>query len=397
MSQTQYALDMNALKPGWYRNDLHPLDNRWWDGVRWADAYWPHSRLLPDYMPGSSRWNISSSGLPSFDIVGENWREDEIAAVIGGRPARDREVEHLAVAELVPEPDNPHDPNAISVRIDGHIVGYLPAQSAIQYREVIHTCVRANVVPTVRARVWAVTRFVQARAREELKSAVRIALPDPEDVLPVNAVPAGPHAVIPRGRKVQVTGEAEHLEALAPFVGRSGQVLATLHPLQIHKPRGTTTVIEVRIDALKVGQLTPAMSSSLLPLVVGVERLGLSTAVWGSLTGSRWAAELALFIAKPESLPGSWPGQGDTVPVLASQRAVPAAFVSGDPILPPPLSRGWTNGKWVLAVAVAIVLMAIPYVGPVLGVAVLVASAILDRGAKRNAPHDANPQPTTAL
>ena len=37
------------------------------------------------------------------------------------------------VAALVPEPANPHDPNAISVQIDGHVVGYLPRATAQEY------------------------------------------------------------------------------------------------------------------------------------------------------------------------------------------------------------------------------------------------------------------------
>jgi hypothetical protein len=37
------------------------------------------------------------------------------------------------VAVLVPEPANPYDPNAISVHIDGHVVGYLPRATAQEY------------------------------------------------------------------------------------------------------------------------------------------------------------------------------------------------------------------------------------------------------------------------
>jgi HIRAN domain/Zinc finger found in FPG and IleRS len=37
------------------------------------------------------------------------------------------------VAVLVPEPANPHDPNAIAVQIDGHVVGYLARAMAQEY------------------------------------------------------------------------------------------------------------------------------------------------------------------------------------------------------------------------------------------------------------------------
>jgi hypothetical protein len=37
------------------------------------------------------------------------------------------------VAVLVPEPTNPHDANAISVQIDGHLIGYLSRATAQEY------------------------------------------------------------------------------------------------------------------------------------------------------------------------------------------------------------------------------------------------------------------------
>ena len=39
----------------------------------------------------------------------------------------------------VPEPDNPYDPNAISVRIEGNLVGYLARDAAIQYLPGLHS------------------------------------------------------------------------------------------------------------------------------------------------------------------------------------------------------------------------------------------------------------------
>jgi len=36
----------------------------------------------------------------------------------------------IGTATLVPEPSNPHDPNAVAVVIDGHHVGYIPRELA---------------------------------------------------------------------------------------------------------------------------------------------------------------------------------------------------------------------------------------------------------------------------
>lgn len=35
-----------------------------------------------------------------------------------------------AVLDLVPDPDNPHDPNAVEVRLGGHMVGYVQKMEA---------------------------------------------------------------------------------------------------------------------------------------------------------------------------------------------------------------------------------------------------------------------------
>ena len=36
-------------------------------------------------------------------------------------------------AALVPEPENPHDPNAVRVEVDGELVGYLARDDALRY------------------------------------------------------------------------------------------------------------------------------------------------------------------------------------------------------------------------------------------------------------------------
>lgn len=40
-------------------------------------------------------------------------------------------------AELVPEPDNPHDPNAIKVMVDGIHIGYVPAKRAKSIKKIL--------------------------------------------------------------------------------------------------------------------------------------------------------------------------------------------------------------------------------------------------------------------
>lgn len=66
-----------------------------------------------------------------FEIVGESFYQDELDRIAGGKT---EEGHNLKVeAELVPEPNNPKDRNAVAVRIQGATVGYLPRHRAEQF------------------------------------------------------------------------------------------------------------------------------------------------------------------------------------------------------------------------------------------------------------------------
>lgn len=71
------------------------------------------------------------SGSEDLELVGEASFQDALWSIARSRPG-DR-VRHEAVAALVPEPQNPHDANAISVQIDGRVVGYFAREMAVAY------------------------------------------------------------------------------------------------------------------------------------------------------------------------------------------------------------------------------------------------------------------------
>lgn len=66
-----------------------------------------------------------SAGEAEIEVVGESFRAEAIRQAVAdmtpGMPC---------VAELVPEPQNPHDPNAVAVCLQGVHAGYLPRQNA---------------------------------------------------------------------------------------------------------------------------------------------------------------------------------------------------------------------------------------------------------------------------
>lgn len=69
-------------------------------------------------------------------IVGESFRQDTLEALGGGRTERGVERQSHQ-ATLMPEPENPKDPAAVAVLIEGRLVGYLSRENARVYRPVI--------------------------------------------------------------------------------------------------------------------------------------------------------------------------------------------------------------------------------------------------------------------
>jgi len=70
-------------------------------------------------------------GQDDLEVVGELAYQDALWRFSGGTVG-DKIRRHI-VAVLVPEPTNPYDANAITVQVDGQIVGYLPRTTAQDY------------------------------------------------------------------------------------------------------------------------------------------------------------------------------------------------------------------------------------------------------------------------
>lgn len=56
--------------------------------------------------------------------------------------------------ELIPEPDNPHDPNAISVRYNGSVIAYIPKERTSRYRDNVCRIVASGRTPLAKAKVY---------------------------------------------------------------------------------------------------------------------------------------------------------------------------------------------------------------------------------------------------
>lgn len=71
---------------------------------------------------------VMLSGGLEVGVVGESHYQDALTAIVGGK--RPDSVRIPTQATLVPEPDNPYDPNAVAIYIDGRKVGHLPRPAA---------------------------------------------------------------------------------------------------------------------------------------------------------------------------------------------------------------------------------------------------------------------------
>ena len=83
--------------------------------------------------PGPRRAVRQMEGDGDFetDVVGESHYQDALAEIAG--PKTEAGVDLEVKAQLVPEPDNPTDPQAVAVYIQGRKVGHLARDMAAQW------------------------------------------------------------------------------------------------------------------------------------------------------------------------------------------------------------------------------------------------------------------------
>jgi hypothetical protein len=94
---------------------------------------------------------ISAGGEFEVEVRGESFHQDTISKLVGtsGNVQTDGDRRRATLrAWLRPEPENPHDPNAVLVAaLSGHPLGHLPRELCASYQRVL------NEVGD-RARIW---------------------------------------------------------------------------------------------------------------------------------------------------------------------------------------------------------------------------------------------------
>ena len=226
-------------------------------------------------------------------------------------------VELTDQALLIREPNNRHDRNAVRVEVRGQHVGHLPAEDAARYRATLdHLATRGFVVRT-HTRLWAGPDIeYQVDRRGELREVdtgkvncrITLALPEPHLLVPLNPPPPEPHAMLPMGGSVMVKTDGVPITVFESVLTDSGEgwVHATLHELHEQLPRSVRELVEVRIDGVRVGTMTPAMSKKFLPVVRALADQGRLCATPAIVRGNRLNVEVRVHGTQAADLPQEW-------------------------------------------------------------------------------------------
>lgn len=224
--------------------------------------------------------------LPSDGHVavhGESHYQQALALVVEGRIAGDTLDEHIvAEAALIPEPDNPWDPNAVRVGafVKGRTVtvGYLPREKASEYQPNLMVLRSKGIIGRCGARV----------AGGGIKMyGIYLDLCYPENLRVVTGrenpqIPTENDGSVMLAAEwtCTVTKEMPHQAALFPYSPDSStdirEVIAELGVCvaTTGKYRGSPAV-EVRLGGQRVGELTHLMSERYLGIVNQILDLGL--------------------------------------------------------------------------------------------------------------------------
>lgn len=272
----------------------------------------PHRDAGPRPTTGPVLFDLWNQRGAYLQVAGCQHHKDAIAAVLGNEHRPDG-AEHDLTARLIPDPTNPHDRHAVAVHVRGRRIGYLPATEAGYYAPVLTDLTARGLLPQVRVRIWARTMSEWDDTIEgfaptgELYANATLALGPPHLIVPANLAPAGAE-LLPEGGAIQVSGVDQHVDVTAAYTHHHPQqwVHVSLHELLEHRPRSSRTIVEVRLDGSRVGQLTPKMSEELLPAIRHLHTAGLATAARALLHGNQAAAKLTLHTIRANALTNEW-------------------------------------------------------------------------------------------
>jgi hypothetical protein len=190
-------------------------------------------------------------------------------------------------------------------------------EDAARYRATPdHLAARGFVLRT-HTRLWAGPEIeYQVDRRGELREVdtgkvncrITLALPAPHLLVPLNPPPPGLHAMLPMGGSVVVKTDGVPIAVFESVLTDSGEgwVHATLHEFHEQLPRSVREIVEVRIDGVRLGATTPAMSKKFLPVVRALADQGRLCATPAIVRGNRLNVEVRVHGTQAADLPQAW-------------------------------------------------------------------------------------------
>jgi hypothetical protein len=122
-------------------------------------------------MTGEAR--IELFGKSDVPVAGTSYRQDVLARIAGDALRRGQHVAFTAL--LVPEPQNPHDANAIAVIAEGHgPIGYFARRDAVRYQAMAAELLRRGAIGVCEA-------FLTGGWDDEATIGVKLEIEGPED------------------------------------------------------------------------------------------------------------------------------------------------------------------------------------------------------------------------
>lgn len=237
---------------------------------------------------------IQSSGNFSVSLSGESHYFDAIS-----RATHRRTGEHLMLAEIIREPENKFDSNAVRAEINGHTVGYIPREEATSFHALLSYGKSLNKRIFASCRIW-------VSDEEESYGSVTLDIDDPNSLLPpINIAEVPTSAIIwPMGNTLQVSEESKNIENVKIIFEKLRGALSTtiLFELVVDTAKPEKPEVHVLFNGLKVGELSPASGKKFLPAVEKVIATSKNFFVKGELIGNSLAAEIRISAKSPESL-----------------------------------------------------------------------------------------------
>ncbi len=237
---------------------------------------------------------IEASGNYSLGLAGESHYFDAISKAVHRRTG-----EQSALAEIVREPDNKFDANAVRVEIKGRTVGYIPRELAPSFHSLLDYGKSINKRIFARCRVW-------ISDAEDSYGSVSLDIDDPNSALPpANAAEVPSSAIVwPTGNTIQVSEESKNIENVKQIFEklRGAYGNSILFELVIDVAKPEKPEVHVLFNGLKVGELSPASGKKFLPAVERATKKGKTLFVKGEATGNSLAAEIRIFAKSPELL-----------------------------------------------------------------------------------------------